>query len=79
LLSIDPEQFGPEPFGSELKAELLTAEGLVAGRNSKWFDKPFDRLTVLSRAEGLTTLSQVEGQIQNTNFQMFKTGHDHLY
>ncbi len=31
----------------------------------KWFDKPFDRLTVLSRVEGLTTLSKVEGQIQN--------------
>jgi hypothetical protein len=25
--------------------------------NSKWFDKPFDRLTVLSMVEGLTTLS----------------------
>jgi hypothetical protein len=41
-------------------------------RNIKWFDKPFDRLTVLSRVEGLTTLSlpveslkveRVEGQI----------------
>jgi hypothetical protein len=40
--------------------------------NNKWFDKPFDRLTVLSKVEGLTTLSQpveslmverVEGQI----------------
>jgi hypothetical protein len=30
---------------------------------SKWFDKPFDRLTVLSEVEGLTTLSPVEGQI----------------
>jgi hypothetical protein len=29
--------------------------------NNKWFDKPFDRLTVLSKVEGLTTLSQVEG------------------
>jgi hypothetical protein len=29
-------------------------------RSTKWFDK-------------LTTLSQVEGQIQNPNFQMFKT------
>jgi hypothetical protein len=29
--------------------------------NFKWFDKPFDRLTVLSRVEGLTTLSHVEG------------------
>jgi hypothetical protein len=26
-------------------------------RNPKWVDKPFDRLTVLSRVEGLTTLS----------------------
>ncbi len=29
--------------------------------NNKWFDKPFDRLTVLSKVEGLTTLSNVEG------------------
>jgi len=29
--------------------------------NYKWFDKPFDRLTVLSEVEGLTTLSIVEG------------------
>jgi len=36
--------------------------------NNKWFDKPFDRLTVLSKVEGLTTtLSQVEGQITMTN------------
>jgi prophage tail gpP-like protein len=34
--------------------------------NLKWFDKPFDRLTVLSKVEGLTTLSQVEGQIPMT-------------
>jgi hypothetical protein len=34
--------------------------------NIKWFDKPFDRLTVLSKVEGLTTLSQVEGQITIT-------------
>jgi len=27
-----------------------------------WFDRPFDRLTVLSLAEGLTTLSEVEGE-----------------
>jgi len=37
--------------------------------NNKWFDKPFDRLTVLSKVEGLTTLSQVEGQYPNSNFQ----------
>ena len=29
--------------------------------NIKWFDKPFDRLTVLSNVEGLTALSNVEG------------------
>ena len=37
------------------------------------FDRPFDRLVVLSEAEGLTALSQVEGQIQNSNDRMFKT------
>jgi len=50
--------------------------------NTKWFDKPFDRLTVLSpstllrtvslsngNVEGLTTLSQVEGQITMTQIQ----------
>jgi hypothetical protein len=36
--------------------------------NTKWFDKPFDRLTVLSGVEGLTTtLSIVEGQITMTD------------
>jgi hypothetical protein len=27
-----------------------------------WFDRPFDRLMVLSKVEGLTTLSEVEGE-----------------
>jgi len=27
-----------------------------------WFDRPFGRLTVLSKVEGLTTLSGVEGE-----------------
>jgi hypothetical protein len=49
--------------------------------NAKWFDKPFDRLTVLSKAEGLTTLSQpveslkvvrVEGQITMTEIKNSK-------
>jgi prophage tail gpP-like protein len=40
--------------------------------NTKWFDKPFDRLTVLSRVEGLTTLSKVEGQITMTEIQNSK-------
>ena len=34
--------------------------------NFKRFDKPFDRLTVLSKVEGLTALSQIEGQIPMT-------------
>jgi hypothetical protein len=66
---------------SEILALWNPASGGSAQRNStgralnsKWFDKPldrpfdgpFDRLTVLSRVEGLTTLSQVEGQIQIT-------------
>jgi sterol desaturase/sphingolipid hydroxylase (fatty acid hydroxylase superfamily) len=40
--------------------------------NIKWFDKPFDRLTVLSSVEGLTTLSLVEGQITMTEIQNIK-------
>jgi hypothetical protein len=41
--------------------------------NTKWFDKPFDRLTVLSEVEGLTTtLSIVEGQITMTEIQNSK-------
>jgi hypothetical protein len=40
---------------------------------TKWFDKPLDRLTVLSKVEGLTTtLSQVEGQITMTEIQNSK-------
>jgi hypothetical protein len=27
-----------------------------------WFDEPFDRLTVLSKVEGLATLSIAEGE-----------------
>ncbi len=35
----------------------------------KWFDKPFDRLTALSKVEGLTILRLVEGQYSNSNLQ----------
>ena len=35
----------------------------------KWFDKPFDRPTFLSKVEGLTILSLVEGQYPNSNLQ----------
>jgi len=41
--------------------------------NANWFDKPFDRLTVLSKVEGLTTtLSQVEWQITMTKISTTK-------
>jgi len=40
--------------------------------NPKRFDKPFDRLTVLSKVEGLTTLSQAEGQIPMIQIQNSK-------
>ena len=42
-------------------------------RRKPWFDEPFDRLTVLSKVEGLTTLSYVEGQYIITKIQMTKT------
>ena len=42
--------------------------------NFKWFDKPFDRLTVLSKVEGLTTLSQSKGKSQITIFNDKNTG-----
>ncbi len=40
--------------------------------NPKRFGKPFDRLTVLSRVEGLTALSKFEGQIRMTEIQNSK-------
>ncbi len=47
------------------KYALLAASNLKNYKSQapihKWFDRPFDRLTVLSEVEGLTTLSQVEG------------------
>ena len=49
-------------------------------RNSKSFDQPFDRPTVLSKVEGSTTLSEVEGQIPNSNITMAEiTGLTTLY
>jgi len=52
-------------FGRKLKKRKYKSQIT----NIKWFDKPFDRLTVLSKVEGLTTLSQVEGQITMTKIQ----------
>ena len=39
---------------------VIPDESAYRGRDP-WFDRPFDRLTVLSKVEGLTTLSEVEG------------------
>ena len=35
---------------------------ILSLRRKPWFDEPFDRITVLSRVEGLTTLSIAEGE-----------------
>jgi hypothetical protein len=47
---------GIERIGRQLLPSYRTRR-----RRDPWFDKPFDRLTVLSEFEGLTTLSEVEG------------------
>ena len=43
-----------------LDSEAVVGNSKSEARSTKWFDK-------------LTTLSKVEGQIQNPNSQMFKT------
>jgi hypothetical protein len=48
---VNPE---PESFLNQLNPKSQAS-------NYKWFDRPFDKLTVLSNVEGLTTLSPVEG------------------
>jgi hypothetical protein len=46
---------------SQFAEPIILDERRFAGRDP-WFDRPFDRLTVLSKVEGLTTLSEVEGE-----------------
>ena len=46
---------------SQFAETVIPDELLFAGRDP-WFDRPFDRLTVLSKVEGRTTLSEVEGE-----------------
>jgi hypothetical protein len=48
---------------SRFGGPIIPDEHRFAGRDP-WFDRPFDRLTVLSRVEGLTTLSEVEGEFR---------------
>jgi hypothetical protein len=43
------------------RRDLRPGEPNDVGRDP-WFDRPFDKLTVLSRVEGLTTLSEAEGE-----------------
>ncbi len=38
------------------------------------FDRPFDRLTVLSKVEGLTVLSKAEGQCSSAGGDPVSTG-----
>jgi hypothetical protein len=45
---------------SQFDEPVIPDESDCSGRDP-WFDRPFDRLTVLSKVEGLTTLSKVEG------------------
>jgi len=54
---------------SHILVKLFSLNSKLEARNPKWFDRPFDRLTVLSEVEGLTILSKVEGQYQNYKFQ----------
>jgi hypothetical protein len=44
----------------ETALNVIVDESACSGRDP-WFDRPFDRLTVLSKVEGLTVLSKVEG------------------
>jgi len=46
---------------SQFLESVIPDESAKGGRDP-WFDGPFDRLTVLSKVEGLTTLSEVEGE-----------------
>jgi hypothetical protein len=46
---------------SQFDKTVIPGESNDVGRDP-WFDRPFDRLTVLSEVEGLTTLSEVEGE-----------------
>ena len=51
---------------SKTERIVMPDESACGGRDP-WFDRPFDRLTVLSRVEGLTTLSEVEGESSETS------------
>jgi hypothetical protein len=53
--------------------QMIKKRDKSEARNPKWFDKPIDRLTVLSRVEGLTTLSPVARQYLMTKIQILQT------
>lgn len=53
----------PRPADNSLSPGdyVVLLQNYHSGRDP-WFDRPFDRVMVLSRIEGLTTLSEVEGE-----------------
>jgi hypothetical protein len=58
---------------SQFAGSVIPNERRLAGRDP-WFDRPFDRLTVLSKVEGLTTLSEVEGESSEGQFNQIFPG-----
>jgi hypothetical protein len=54
-------QFNNTVIPRHRQRDLRPGEQNDVGRDP-WFDRPFDRLTVLSKVEGLTTLIEVEGE-----------------
>jgi len=62
----------PLETGSEFAQSVIPDERHLAARDP-WFDRPFDRLTVLSKVEGLITLSEVEGESSESSMQSFSS------
>jgi hypothetical protein len=66
-ISKTPNYFAPQEYPppsatmSQFAESVIPDERRMAGRDP-WFDRPFDSLTVLSNVDGLTTLSEVEGE-----------------
>jgi hypothetical protein len=63
---------GPPAFSSKGPSEynkLFHIEA-ISKKSFRSFDRPFDRLTVLSKVEGLMTLSNIEGPISVLNLHL---------
>jgi hypothetical protein len=57
--SLLPAVLYPLIVGAAFEPRFVIPESAAGGY--PWFDRPFDRLTVLSKVEGLTVLNKVEG------------------